>query len=210
MKKRRLTPALAVATVLALGIASAGLTGCITATGTSEEVLATLEDLQAQIDELKAEQDTSEESSGTQEATDTDSSSTDSTTTSESNSSSSSSSSTSGSSSSSSGITTATASEFTAQIEDLSSRVDEAVATSEAVSVPSSLSERVEAYFDAKASLEEFEYELDIIEDSVEASYRQGLLTRDELWSLEQQLDVIDDTLDRAGDALELRMGVDD
>ncbi len=200
MKKRRPTPVFVVASALALAVGGGVLAGCVAPQSGTDEILARLDEMQAQIDALEANQQSSTEDDSAASDTATDDS--------QSDSSDSKDAAKNGTSDTSSGASSA--SDLAAQLDDLLDRVDEAVTTAAAVEVPSNAADRPQAYFEAKAPLEELEYELDLIEDAIEVAYRQGTITRDELWSLGQQEDVIDDTLDRAMDVLEMRMGVDD
>ncbi len=187
MKKHRLTPVFALASVLALSIGGAALTGCAAPQSSNDEVLAKLDEMQAQIDELE----TSQRSFSAGEATDDTSN-------------------TAPANDAATDASSATAADFTAQMDDLAKRADEAAATAGKAAVPSNAADRPQAYFDAKAPLEALGNELDRLDDAVEAAYRQGSITQQDVWALEQQEDAIDAVLDRAEDDLETRMGVDD
>ena len=152
---------------------------------------------------------TGSSSSGSSSSSNSGSSSSSNSGSSGSSSSGSSSSSNSGSSSSSS-ATTASYSELSASLSDLTTRVEAAIATSEAVSVPTDVSSRLQAYRTAKAPLEALEDELDRLEDAVEYAARAGSITYAQMQELERSIDNLDDRLERAEDALERRMGVDD
>ena len=104
----------------------------------------------------------------------------------------------------------ATGDDFEAMLADLETRAAAAVETAGAVAVPQDPATRPQAYFDAKAPLESLEHEADQLEDRLEAQYRQGALERDAFWSYDQRVSAVEDSLDRAADDLELRMGVDD
>ena len=192
MKMRRSTPVLIMALVLAVG--GAALTGCTAPQNNNDEVLAKLDEMQAQIDELEANQNSSaasddaassESADATDDATKADDAA-------------------------KSDASSASADEFTAQMDDLAKRADDAAATAGKVSVPSNAADRTQAYFDAKAPLEELDNELSRLDDAIEAAYAQGSLTREDVFALEKQEDAIDEVLDRAEDDLEQRMGVDD
>lgn len=192
MKMRRSTPVLIMALVLAVG--GAALTGCTAPQNNNDEVLAKLDEMQAQIDELEANQNSSAASddaasSESADATDDAAKADD---------------------AAKSDASSASADEFTAQMDDLAKRADDAAATAGKVSVPSNATDRTQAYFDAKAPLEELDNELSRLDDAIEAAYAQGSLTREDVFALEKQEDAIDEVLDRAEDDLELRMGVDD
>ncbi len=188
MKTYRRTPVFVAAFVFLLMVCGGVLTGCFASQASNsdavlDEVLERLDDMQAQIDALEANQNDGESDSSTDNTTDAQSESSN---------------------------DASSAADFEALLDDLSARVDEAVATAAAVEVPTNAADRPQAYFDAKVPLKELEDELDSIDDAIEVAYRQGLLTRSEVWSLEQQEDAIEDVLDLAEDELELRMGVDD
>lgn len=100
--------------------------------------------------------------------------------------------------------------DFEATLSDLETRAATAVQTADAVAVPQDPAARPQAYFDAKAPLETFEHEADQLEDRLEAQYRQGALDRDAFWGFDQRVNAVEDSLDRAADSLEQRMGVDD
>ena len=100
--------------------------------------------------------------------------------------------------------------DFEATLSDLETRAATAVQTADAVAVPQDPAARPQAYFDAKAPLETFEHEADQLEDRLEAQYRQGALDRDAFWGFDQRVSAVEDSLDRAVDSLEQRMGVDD
>ncbi|MFD0703944.1 hypothetical protein DMP06_10885 [Slackia equolifaciens] len=192
MKMRRSTPVLIMALVLAVG--GAALTGCTAPQNNNDEVLAKLDEMQAQIDELEANQNSSAASddaasSESADATDDAAKADD---------------------AAKSDASSASADEFTAQMDDFAKRADDAAATAGKVSVPSNAADRTQAYFDAKAPLEELDNELSRLDDAIEAAYAQGSLTREDVFALEKQEDAIDEVLDRAEDDLEQRMGVDD
>ena len=180
MKMRRSTPVLIMALVLAVG--GAALTGCTAPQNNNDEVLAKLDEMQAQIDELEANQNSSAASDDAASSESADATD----------------------------ASSASADEFTTQMDDLAKRADDAAATAGKVSVPSNAADRTQAYFDAKAPLEELDNELSRLDDAIEAAYAQGSLTREDVFALEKQEDAIDEVLDRAEDDLELRMGVDD
>lgn len=113
-------------------------------------------------------------------------------------------------SSSSSGATGSSYDELSASLSNLTTRVEEAIAASEEVSVPTDASARPQAYYEAKSPLKALEDELDLLEDSVEYAERAGSITYEQMWELERSIDELDDRLDRAEDALERRMGVHD
>lgn len=100
--------------------------------------------------------------------------------------------------------------DFEATLSDLETRAATAVQTADAVAVPQDPAARPQAYFDAKAPLETLEHEADQLEDRLEAQYRQGALDRDAFWGFDQRVSAVEDSLDRAADSLEQRMGVDD
>lgn len=192
MKMRRSTPVLIMA--LALAIGGAALTGCTAPQSNNDEVLAKLDEMQAQIDELEANQNSSdatndaaasEPSQSSDDAAKADNAA-------------------------KSEASSASADEFTAQMDDLAKRADDAAATAGKAQVPSNAADRTQAYFDAKALLEELDNELSRLDDAIEAAYAQGSITREDVFALEKQEDAIDEVLDRAEDDLELRMGVDD
>lgn len=194
MKRYRRTFVFAATFVFLLVVCGGVLTGCFAYQASNsdevlDEVLLKLDEMQAQIDALEANQNDGESDSSTDDASTGD-----------------------GTADTQSGTSSdaSSAADFEALLDDLSARVDEAVATAAAVEVPSSNTARIQAYFDAKAPLEELELELDSIDDAIEAAYRQGSLTQSEYRSLENLGDTIEDALDLAGDDLERRMGVDD
>lgn len=109
-----------------------------------------------------------------------------------------------------SGTATSSATDLEAAIADFESRASAAVQTADAVAVPNDFNQRPQAYFDATAPLETLEHEADQLDYQLEASYRQGAIDANALWTLDNRLDAAEDSLDAAKDRLELRMGVDD
>lgn len=196
MKKHRSTPVLIMA--LALAIGGAALTGCAAPQNNNDEVIAKLDEMQAQIDELEASQSATDAADDAA-AADSANAADDTTKTDDA-----------AQKDSAAKSAASSVDDFTVQMEDLAKRADDAAATAGKVAVPSSAADRPQAYFDAKAPLESLEHELDVLDDAIEAAYAQGSITREDVWTLEQREDAIDDVLDRAEDDLELRMGVDD
>lgn len=100
--------------------------------------------------------------------------------------------------------------DFESAIADFESRATAAADTANAVAVPQDYAARPQAYFDAKAPLETLQSEGDMLEDQIEAAYRQGSLDRETFWNYDNRLNTAENTLDSAEDQLETRMGVDD
>lgn len=97
-----------------------------------------------------------------------------------------------------------------AAIVDLETRSISAFQAALATAVPSAIADRPQAYVDAKAPLESLEHEADLLEDQVEAHYRQGTIDQSTFWSYDKRLSEVERSLDEASDNLERRMGVDD
>ncbi|QOL31109.1 hypothetical protein [Bifidobacterium eulemuris] len=172
-------------------IAALTLVGGCTSSA-DQQILNKLDSMQQEIDDLKNSQTGG--SSGTTGSTDGSGSSNDSS---------------SGTGSSDTQSSTNT-DDFEATITDLEQQAASAVETAGNVSVPSNLADRPKAYIDAKAPLEQIELQVDSVEDQIEAAVRSGAIDRQTYFTLDTRLDAIDDSLDRASDSLELRMGVDD
>lgn len=173
-----------VATSIAAIAALALVGGCTSSA--DRQILEKLDSMQQEIDELKNGQTGG--TSGSTDSTDGSGSSADS-----------------NDSQSSTGTN-----DFDAAITDLEQQAASAVETAGSVSVPSNLADRPKAYIDAKAPLEQLELQIDSLEDQIEAAVRSGAIDRQTYFTFDTRLDAIDDSLDQAGDALELRMGVDD
>lgn len=171
---------------LCLAALSVSLGGC-TGNDATDEILNRLDTMQQELDDLKTGVEGSDATGSTDSGTGgSQSDSTD----------------------SQSADTDAT--DFEATFADLESRVDEAVATADAVEVPGNVGDRPQAYFEATRPLESLDDEIDMLDDQIEAAFHAGTIDRDAMWSLEQRLDAMDDKLDDAKDSLEWRMGVDD
>ena len=78
---------------------------------------------------------------------------------------------------------------FEAAIADLESRASDAVATADAVAVPSAPADRPQAYFDATRPLEALDDEIDRLDDQIEDAHRAKTIDRNTMWSLEDRLD---------------------
>ncbi|HJE21308.1 MAG TPA: hypothetical protein K8V31_03485 [Bifidobacterium pullorum] len=176
------------------------LGGCADRDDATDEILERLDTMQREIEDLRsgstgsssnADSSSGDDASGTDSSGDT----------------------TGSTGGSDSGTTYATPTDeagFDEAISDLESRVADAVATADAVTVPSSPADRPQAYFDATRPLEALDDEVDWLDDQVETAHRSHSIDRNTMWTMEDRLDVIDDQIDRAKDSLERRMGVDD
>lgn len=185
-------PKLVVASVCALAFSGALLAGC-SSSSQDQQILDKLNQMETEIAQLQGQQ-SDDTASGTEtqdDATANDASSQSAATATD-----------------ASG--TAANSDFEAAIADFESRASAAADTANAVAVPQDYAARPQAYFDAKAPLETLQNEGDMLEDQIEAAYRQGSLDRETFWSYDNRLNAAENVLDRAEDDLELRMGVDD
>lgn len=99
---------------------------------------------------------------------------------------------------------------FKSELKDIEKRVDAAVKDTEDAVVPDNAADRPSAYRDAKAPLSKLDNELDLLDDKFEAAHRNGSITQDEFWELENLKEQIENKLDAAEDSLEHRMGIDD
>lgn len=176
------TPKLVLASICALAFSGVLLAGC-SSSSADQEILDKLNQMETEISELKGDQ------LATDQQTDA----------------------ASGDAAANDAAATASAgADLEATIADLESRAAAAVETANGAAVPQNAADRPQAYFDAKAPLETLEQEADQLEDQLEAQYRQGSLDRETFWSYDHRVSAVEDSLDNAGDQLELRMGVDD
>ena len=169
---------------------SAALGGCAGRDDATDEILQRLDTMQREIEDLRAGSTGSSANDGT---TSSDSGTA-----------------TDGGSSASAPAAPTDQAGFEAAIADLESRASDAVATADAVAVPSAPADRPQAYFDATRPLEALDDEIDRLDDQVEDAHRAKTIDRNTMWSLEDRLDVVDDQIDQAKDSLERRMGIDD
>ena len=169
---------------------STALGGCVGRDDATDEILHRLDTMQREIEDLRAG---STGSSGSDGTTSSDSGTA-----------------TDGGSSASTQAAPTDQAGFEAAIADLESRASDAVATADAVAVPSAPTDRPQAYFDATRPLEALDDEIDRLDDQVEDAHRAKTIDRNTMWSLEDRLDAVDDQIDQAKDSLERRMGIDD
>lgn len=176
------TPKIVLASICALAFSGVLLAGC-SSSSADQEILDKLNQMETEISELKgAQPDTDQQTDAA-----------------------------SGDAAANDAAATASAgADLEATIADLESRAAAAVETAKGAAVPQNAADRPQAYFDAKAPLETLEQEADQLEDQLEAQYRQGSLDRETFWSYDHRVSAVEDSLDNAGDQLELRMGVDD
>lgn len=179
----------AIAAICAFALSGALLAGC-SSSNTDQEILDKLNQMETEIAELKG----SQAASGDQTAATGDQGAT----------------AASGADAAASAGAADAGGDIEATIADLETRAASAVETADAVAVPQDPAARPQVYFDAKAPLETLEHEADQLEDRLEAQYRQGALDRDAFWGFDQRVSAVEDSLDRAADSLEQRMGVDD
>lgn len=169
---------------------SAALGGCAGRDDATDEILQRLDTMQREIEDLRAGSTGSSANDGTtsfDSGTATD-----------------------GGSSASAPAAPTDQAGFEAAIADLESRAADAVATADAVTVPSAPADRPQAYFDATRPLEALDDEIDRLDDQVEDAHRAKTIDRNTMWSLEDRLDAVDNQIDQAKDSLERRMGIDD
>lgn len=176
-------PKLIVSAACALAFSGALLAGC-SSSNSDQEILDKLNQMETEINQLQSQQSGEAAATGTQSDATTNAGT------------------------ASSDNTTET--DFESAIADFESRATAAADTANAVAVPQDSAARPQAYFDAKAPLETLQNESDMLEDRIEAAYRQGSLDRETFWNYDNRLNAAENTLDRAEDDLELRMGVDD
>lgn len=182
-------PKLIVSAACALAFSGALLAGC-SSSNSDQEILDKLNQMETEINQLQSQQSGDAAATGTQSDATTNAGVDP------------------NASTASSGDAAET--DFESAIADFESRATAAADTANAVAVPQDSAARPQAYFDAKAPLETLQNESDMLEDRIEAAYRQGSLDRETLWSYDNRLNAAENTLDRAEDDLELRMGVDD
>lgn len=96
------------------------------------------------------------------------------------------------------------------EIDKLSGEVDAAVKAADAQTPAGTNEERMKQFMDAKSALKAVENTVDTCDDALEREYKAGSITREAYLPLEQQLDALDEALDKAEDRLELRFGIDD
>ncbi len=95
-------------------------------------------------------------------------------------------------------------------VQDISDRAEDLITRAEAADVSSDHDTKIKAFFELDSEFNQLENELDAYEDQQEANYRSGSLTWDEYRAIEREIDQVEDRLDYAQDALELRFGIDD
>lgn len=185
----RTTPRIIGAVLCLTAALTMSLGGCSQRDDATDEILHRLDTMQGEIEDLKGNTGSSTNDSTTTDDTASTSDSAPSTSTS---------------------TTPTDKAEFEAALTDLESRVSDAIATADAVTVPSTPADRPQAYFDATRPLEQLDDETDRLDDQIENAHRAKTIDRATMWALEDRLDAVDNQLDRAKDSLELRMGVDD
>lgn len=180
------TPKLVIASICALAFSGVLLAGC-SSSSADQEILDKLNQMETEIAELHGQAATDDQQT---EAPANDAASGD-------------------AAANDAAATASAGADLETTIADLESRAAAAVETANGVAVPQNAADRPQAYFDAKAPLETLEHEADQLEDQLEAQYRQGSLDRETFWSYDHRVSAVEDSLDNAGDQLELRMGVD-
>lgn len=111
-------------------------------------------------------------------------------------------------SASSSGQTSAQTSDDT--LETLESAVNDVVTKADSAQASGSDQENQDQFFTLKDELKSVENRLDLFDDTIEAQYRQGTLSLEEYRSQEHSLETLEDQLDTAEDKLEYTFGIDD
>lgn len=190
----------AIAGMCALAFSGALLAGC-SSSNTDQEILDKLNQVETELAELKGNQSGNTDASGAADGTSETGADASSAAANQN------AAATNGSAQSAAATTSA---DMEAAIADYEARVADAVATADAVAAPQNPNDRVQTYFDAKAPLEVLEHESDTLEDQAEALYYQGAIDQATFWKYDQRISAADDSLDKAADGLEWRLGVDD
>lgn len=97
-----------------------------------------------------------------------------------------------------------------ATMEELSAKVDAFVEKAGEAKADKTDQENLDTFFALKQEEKAINDELDLYEDELERQYRAGELTRDEYRAEERELELLEDKLDEAEDALEYVFGIDD
>ncbi|HIW84503.1 MAG TPA: hypothetical protein H9873_09285 [Candidatus Dorea gallistercoris] len=108
----------------------------------------------------------------------------------------------------SSGQTAALTSDDT--LETLEQAVNDVVAKAESAQPSGSAQENRDQFFSLKDELKSVENRLDLFDNTIESQYWQGTLSLDNYRSQERTLEVLEDQLDMAEDRLEYTFGMDD
>lgn len=108
----------------------------------------------------------------------------------------------------SSGQTTALTSDDT--LETLEQAVNDVVAKAESAQPSGSADQDRTQFFSLKDELKSVENRLDLFDDTIESQYRQGALSLDNYRSQERSLEILEDQLDMAEDRLEYAFGMFD
>ena len=95
-------------------------------------------------------------------------------------------------------------------LETLEQAVNDVVAKAESAQPSGSAQENRDQFFSLKDELKSVENRLDLFDNTIESQYRQGTLSLDNYRSQERTLEVLEDQLDMAEDRLEYTFGMDD
>ena len=95
-------------------------------------------------------------------------------------------------------------------LETLESAVNDVVTKADSAQASGSDQENQDQFFTLKDELKSVENRLDLFDDTIEAQYRQGTLSLEEYRSQEHSLETLEDQLDTAEDKLEYTFGIDD
>ena len=95
-------------------------------------------------------------------------------------------------------------------LEALESAVNDVVTKADSAQASGSDQENQDQFFTLKDELKSVENRLDLFDDTIEAQYRQGTLSLEEYRSQEHSLETLEDQLDTAEDKLEYTFGIDD
>lgn len=95
-------------------------------------------------------------------------------------------------------------------IDSIKETVDNAVSKVEKVTVPDGEEERKNQFFNIKEELNSLEDQLDMYDDYLDAQYRQGNISYDDYKKWERKLDELENKLDAAEDKLERMFGIED
>lgn len=104
----------------------------------------------------------------------------------------------------------AQASQTDSTLEALKKAVEDAVAQADAAVPTGTMEERRRQFNSLNNALDYVDDQIDSYDDTIEAQYKQGILSYADYQNKERELDALEDKLDAAEDRLELKFGIDD
>ncbi|WP_042349283.1 hypothetical protein [Bacillus massiliigorillae] len=98
----------------------------------------------------------------------------------------------------------------TQQPKDFSAEVAAMIKKAESTKPIGTKDENLNTYLAVKQEIEQLDDSMDAYDDQLEADYHAGNLTAEQYQTQERKLDALEDQLDQAENALEIRFGIDD